>query len=121
MKTRLYALIAGAAVISAPALAAEGMWLPKQTAGIANELRAAGLEIDPALLGNLKAAPLNAIVSLGGCSAAFLSPEGLVATNHHCVYGSIQYNSKPGQDYITDGFLAANLTDELPGAPGTRI
>lgn len=121
MKTRLYVLLAGAAVISAPALAAEGMWLPKQTAGIANELRAAGLQMDPALLGNLKAAPLNAIVSLGGCSAAFLSPEGLVATNHHCVYGSIQYNSKPGQDYLTDGFLAASLTDELAAAPGTRI
>jgi hypothetical protein len=72
-------------------------------------------------LANLKAAPLTAIASLGGCSAAFLSPQGLVATNHHCVYGSIQYNSKPGQDYLTDGFVAASLTDELPAAPGSRI
>jgi len=63
---------------------------------------------------------MNAIVSLGGCSASFVSPQGLIATNHHCVYGSIQYNSKPGQDYLTDGFLAKALGDELPGAPGTR-
>ena len=121
MKTKTYALIASAALLAAPALAEEGMWLPKQTAGIADELRANGLQLDPAVLGNLQAAPLNAIASLGGCSAAFLSPQGLVATNHHCVYGSIQYNSKPGQDYLTDGFLAANLTDELPAAPGTRV
>ncbi len=122
MKAKTYAVSASAfALLAAPALAAEGMWLPRQTAGIASDLKAAGLELDPALLGNLKSAPLNAIASLGGCSAAFLSPQGLVATNHHCVYGSIQYNSKPGQDYLSDGFLAASLADELPAAPGTRI
>jgi hypothetical protein len=115
MKAKTYALSTCVlALLSAPAIAAEGMWMPHQTGGIANELRAQGLQLDPALLGNLKAAPLTAIASLGGCSAAFLSPQGLVATNHHCVYGSIQYNSKPGQDYLTDGFVAASLTDELP-------
>jgi hypothetical protein len=106
---------------AAPALADEGMWLPSQTGAIAEQLRAAGLQLDPAKLGNLQQPPLTAIASLGGCSAAFLSPQGLVATNHHCVYGSIQYNSKPGQDYLTDGFLAASLSDELPTAPGTRV
>ncbi|MFN3230464.1 MAG: S46 family peptidase, partial [Asticcacaulis sp.] len=104
-----------------PALAAEGMWLPNQTKGIAPALKEAGLKLDTTELGNLQVAPFNAIVSLGGCSAAFLSPEGLVATNHHCVYGSIQYNSKPGQDYLTDGFLAKAKSDEVPAAPGSRI
>ena len=88
----------GAVLISTSAMAEEGMWLPNQTPELAAKLKEAGLELDPAALSNLNAAPLNAIVSLGGCSAAFLSPDGLVATNHHCVYGSIQYNSKPGQD-----------------------
>ncbi|HEY7810488.1 MAG TPA: S46 family peptidase [Allosphingosinicella sp.] len=106
---------------STAASADEGMWLPRQTPQLAAELKSKGLELDPATLADLQKAPMNAIASLGGCSAAFLSPQGLVATNHHCVYGSIQYNSKPGQDYITDGFLAASLGDELPGAPGTRI
>lgn len=104
-----------------PALAEEGMWMPGQTQEIAAALKQAGLQLDPARLGDLDQPPLTAIASLGGCSAAFLSPQGLVATNHHCVYGSVQYNSKPGQDYLTDGFLAASLGDELPAAPGSRI
>lgn len=102
------------------AAADEGMWLPSQTGALASTLKEAGLEIDPAVLADLQTAPLNAIVSLGGCSASFLSREGLIATNHHCVYGSIQYNSKPGQNYLADGFLAKTLRDELPAAPGTR-
>jgi Peptidase S46 len=107
--------------LSSSAVADEGMWLPRQAPEIAAQLKAAGLELAPADLANLKKAPMNAIVSLGGCSAAFLSPDGLVATNHHCVYSSLQYNSKPGQDYMTNGFLAAELGDELPAAPGSRI
>jgi len=37
---------------------------------------------------------MNAIISLGGCSASFISPDGLIATNNHCVQGSLQYNSR---------------------------
>lgn len=116
-------LLAATAIVActAPAFADEGMWLPSQTSKIADQMRRAGLKLDPAKLGNLQTPPLTSIASLGGCSAAFLSPQGLVATNHHCVYGSIQYNSKPGQDYLTDGFLAKTLADELPAAPGSRI
>jgi Peptidase S46 len=84
-------------------------------------MKAAGLELDAKTLGDLQRPPLTAIASLGGCSAAFLSPEGLVATNHHCVAGSLQYNSSPENDYLTNGFLAATLADELPAAPGSRV
>jgi len=101
--------------------AAEGMWLPNQAPEVAKPLKDAGLALDPAKLADLQAPPMNAIASLGGCSASFVSPQGLVATNHHCVYGSIQYNSKPGQDYLTDGFLAKRTQDEVPAAPGTRV
>jgi hypothetical protein len=123
MNHRVTGFATFAFLLAAPAAAAaeEGMWLPRQTPQLADMLKAKGLAVDPATLASLQKAPMNAIASLGGCSAAFLSPQGLVATNHHCVYGSIQYNSKPGQDYLTDGFLAAALTDELPAAPGTRI
>lgn len=117
-------MMAGAAVLMtacAPALAGEGMWLPRQAPELAKTLKDAGLAIDPAALSNLQAAPMNAIASLGNCSASFVSPAGLVVSNHHCVYGSIQYNSKPGQDYLTDGFLAKTLGDEVPAAPGSRI
>lgn len=104
-----------------PASANEGMWMPHQATEIGAAMRADGLQLNPADLTSLSTAPMNAIVSLGGCSAAFLSPEGLVATNHHCVHGSIQYNSKEGQDYLTNGFLAKNIGEELPAAPGTRV
>lgn len=113
--------IVAALLVAAPATADEGMWLPSQAPEIAAQMKKAGLKLDPAALSNLSTAPMNAIASLGGCSAAFLSPQGLVASNHHCVYGSIQYNSKPGQDYLKDGFLAATRADELPAAPGSRV
>ena len=121
MKSRTIVIATVGILLSAPAGADEGMWLPRQTPHLAETLKGKGLELDPKTLADLQKAPMNAIASLGGCSAAFLSPQGLVATNHHCVYGSIQYNSKPGQDYLTDGFLAATLSDELPAAPGSRI
>jgi len=118
-------LLAGASglMLSTPAMlqADEGMWLPSQTGAIAEQMKAAGLELDPKTLGDLQRPPLTAIASLGGCSAAFLSPEGLVATNHHCVAGSLQYNSSPENDYLTNGFLAKTLADEIPAAPGSRI
>jgi hypothetical protein len=118
-------LLAGASVLTVcvpgAALADEGMWLPSQTGAIADEMKAAGLELDPTTLGDLQRPPLTAIASLGGCSAAFLSPQGLVATNHHCVAGSLQYNSSPENDYLTNGFLAKTLGDELPAAPGSRV
>lgn len=116
-----YLLLAPLALAAAPAIADEGMWLPSQTQAIGPQMRAAGLELDPATLGDLNRAPLTAIVSLGGCSAAFLSPEGLIATNHHCVFGSIQYNSSPEHNYLRDGFLAKARSDELPAAPGSRV
>lgn len=116
---------AGAAAIAAMmmvgSVAAEpGMWLPDQTTALAPALKRAGLKMSPQALGDLSAAPLNAIVSLGGCSAAFMSPEGLIATNHHCVYGSIQYNATPERNLLRDGFLAKSFEEELPAAPGSR-
>ena len=121
MKFRLFAAGASLLAVSAPALADEGMWLPSQMAEVAAKMKEAGAQVPPEQLADLSKAPMNAIVSLGGCSASFVSPEGLVVTNHHCVYGSIQYNSKPGQDYLTDGFLAKDKSAEVPAAPGTRI
>jgi hypothetical protein len=60
----------------------------------------------------------SAVPWLGGCSSSFVSPEGLIVTNHHCAFGAIQMNSTPEHDYITNGFLAANRSEELPYGAG---
>lgn len=117
MKKTLIAL----AILSANAYADEGMWMPQQLPQVAKDLKAAGLKLDPATLTKLTEFPMGAIVSLGGCSASFVSPQGLVATNHHCVYGSVAHNSTPERNLLANGFLAHNLGEELPAAPGSRI
>lgn len=109
------------ALLSASALAHEGMWMPSQLPQMADTLKAAGLKLNPADLADLGKAPMNAVISLGGCTASFVSPKGLVVTNHHCAYGSLQYNSTEQHNLITDGFLAQTLGEEKPAAPGTRI
>ncbi|MFV2072937.1 MAG: S46 family peptidase [Thermoanaerobaculales bacterium] len=101
--------------------AGEGMWLPDQLPKIGGALRAAGLETPPGDFADLTGDPMGAIVSLGGCSASFVSPNGLVVTNHHCAYGSIQFNSSTERNLIKDGFLAASPEDELAAAPGSRV
>jgi len=114
-------LISLAIFASFAAQADEGMWMPQQLPQVAKQLKAAGLKLDPASLTKLTEFPAGAIVSLGGCSASFVSPEGLVITNHHCVYSSVAINSTPQRDLLADGFLAKTMADELPAAPGSRI
>jgi hypothetical protein len=114
-------LLALAVLAATAAHADEGMWMPKQLPQIAKPLKAGGLALDPAKLNDLTAFPMGAVVSLGGCTASFVSPQGLTVTNHHCAYGSIQYNSKPERDLLKNGFYAQTLADELPAAPGSRI
>ncbi|HEX6083636.1 MAG TPA: S46 family peptidase [Thermoanaerobaculia bacterium] len=100
---------------------AEGMWMPQQMPQLAAELQKAGVTIDPKRLADLTGDPMGAVVSLGGCTASFVSPDGLVVTNHHCAFGSIQHNATPERDLITNGFLARTRAEELPAAPGTKV
>ena len=123
VRPALAALGLAAAVSAAcgPARADEGMWLPSQLPSIAAQLRAAGFQGDPAALADLSKAPLNAVVSLGGCTASFVSPEGLVVTNHHCAMGAIQLNSTPQDNLIENGFVAADRAAERSAGPAARI
>ncbi|MEA2077906.1 MAG: S46 family peptidase [Candidatus Marinimicrobia bacterium] len=95
----------------------EGMWLMSQINDLGLEEN--GFTISADEIYNPDQASLhNAIVWLGGCSASFVSSQGLVLTNHHCAYGSLQRASaRDGIDYIKEGFLAEDQSRELP-APG---
>ncbi len=111
------ALLGAAAV----AYADEGQWQPHQLPQLKSELKRIGITIPAQQLSDLSKHPMSAIVSLGGCSASFVSPDGLVVTNHHCGYSAIQRNSTPEHNYIANGFLAKTRADELPGGPNTLV
>ena len=121
-KTMLATGIAVATMgLSLAAAADEGMWVPQQLPEIAGPLKQAGLKLDPKQLADLTGDPMGAVVSLGGCTASFVSPQGLVATNHHCAYGAIQLNSTAEKNLIRDGFNAPAFGDELSAGPNARI
>nr|WP_092796955.1 MULTISPECIES: S46 family peptidase [unclassified Janthinobacterium] len=105
----------------AGAHADEGQWQPHQLPQLKAELKRVGIDIPAEKLADLSKHPMSAIVSLGGCSAAFVSDAGLVVTNHHCAYGAIQRNSTPEHNYITNGFLAKTRAAELPGGPNSLV
>ncbi|KAF1687043.1 serine protease [Pseudoxanthomonas broegbernensis] len=97
------------------------MWMPSQLPQVAAQLRQAGYAGDPAALADLTAAPMNAVVRAGGGTGAFVSADGLVLTNHHVAYGTIQYNSTPQRDLIEAGYVAADRAAELPANPDFRV
>jgi hypothetical protein len=97
------------------------MWMPQQIPDLAPRLRRLGFEGDPGAFADLLGHPMGAVVSLGDCSASFVSPDGLIVTNHHCVTGALQFNATPERNLLQDGFLAATRADELWNGPGSRV
>jgi hypothetical protein len=107
--------------LSVPVVADEGMWIPSQIPDLASTLRGMGFEGDPQAFADLTGQPMGAIVWLGSCSASFVSPEGLIVTNHHCATQALQYNSTPEQNLLEDGFLAKSRDEELYNGPGAKV
>lgn len=100
----------------------EGMWEPYQMESLKKELRASGYRGNVSNVSDLFKHPMNAIVSLGGCSAAFVSDTGLIATNYHCIERSyLQFNSNAESDLFETGFVARTKEDEKKSAPGSRV
>ena len=94
----------------------EGMWLLNQIDNL--NLEDKGLQIETSEIYNPDEPALyNAIVQLGGGTASFVSPDGLIITNHHVAFGALQRAASAENDYITDGFLARDRADEIE-APG---
>ena len=116
-----YLVIPAAVLCATSAYADEGQWQPYQLPQLKSELKRIGIAIPAEKLADLSKHPMSAIVSLGGCSASFVSDAGLVVTNHHCAYGAIQRNSTTEHNYIANGFLAKTRDAELPGGPNTLV
>ena len=98
-------------VALASAYAEEGMYPISEIQNL--DLESKGLEISVDEIYNPGGISiLDGICNIGGCSAALISPEGLILTNHHCAYRVIQSISTPEQDYLQDGFLARTRSEE---------
>lgn len=101
---------------SCPMFAREGMWIPATLKDHEKEMKAMGLQIPIDQLYNKEGTGLNnAIVLFGkGCTGEIISPKGLILTNHHCGYGSVQGLSSAEHDYFANGFWAKNMQEEMP-------
>lgn len=117
MKNRITALIAALALSGSLLQADEGMWplgnLNKQTQRAMREL---GFRLPAKKLYNPEKPSLtDAVVSFGGfCSGVVVSDDGLLFTNHHCGFSSVQQHASVEHDYLKDGFVARNRSEELP-------
>lgn len=100
-----------------------GMWMPTQMAEgkHAEQLKSLGYALDPKTMADVTSYPLGAVVSLGGCSASFVSPEGLIVTNHHCITRALQLNSTPKENLLKGGYVAKTRADERSSGPTSRV
>jgi len=87
-----------------------------------NDLKNAGIKLEADQIFNPAGVSLtDALVRVGGCTGSFISEEGLIITNHHCVYGNVARLSNIDHNYLEDGFVAGDKSAELPVSMPCRI
>ncbi|MFN3968048.1 S46 family peptidase [Flavobacterium sp.] len=94
-----------------------GMWIPSLLKGMnETEMKNLGMKISADDIYSINKSSLKDAVPHfdGGCTAEVISDKGLILTNHHCGYDNIQSHSTVEHDYLTDGFWAYKMEDELP-------
>ena len=110
-------------LLSGTAKADEGMWIPvlieKYNIRIMQEN---GFKLTAEDIYSINKASMKDAVVLfgGGCTGEFISDKGLILTNHHCGFGSIQNHSTLEHDYLNDGFWASTKDEELSN-PGLSV
>lgn len=123
MKKIALALMALLFILPSVVKADEGMWLlPFIKDKNLADMKKAGFKLSAEdIISINKHALKDAIVIFGGgCTGELISPSGLLITNHHCGYGSIQGHSSIENDYLKDGFWAMNQSQEIP-TPGLGV
>ena len=99
--------------------AGEGMWLPLLLSQLnEKEMHDMGMRITAEDIYSINHSSLKDAIVLfgGGCTGELVSDQGLLLTNHHCGYSSIQRHSSLDHDYLTNGFWAQRQEEELPNA-----
>lgn len=94
-----------------------GMWIPSLLKGMnETEMKNLGMKISAEDIYSVNKSSLKDAVPHfdGGCTAEVISPKGLILTNHHCGYDNIQSHSTVEHDYLTNGFWAYKMEEELP-------
>lgn len=112
-------IVLAASLASPHTRAIDGKWTPAQIGEIdPDELRRLGLELPPQRLWDAERGTglLAGAVRIGGCSGGFVSADGLIVTNHHCLFSLVQEHSTPERNLIREGFLAGSRAEELPSA-----
>ena len=117
-----FILCALACITLTTATADEGMWLPSLIKERVKDMRKKGFKLKADdVFSTTKASMKDAVMQFGGgCTGEFISAEGLLLTNHHCGYASIQKLSSVEHDYLTDGYWAKSRAEELH-VPGLTI
>ena len=86
------------------------------------QLKNAGLQLDAEdIFSPGKISLTDALVNVGGCTGSFISEEGLIITNHHCVYGNVARLSTEKNNYLENGFVALDKSQELPVSMPCKI
>ena len=112
----LFLLLAFVMLMGRTLYADEGMWLLTMLNKSYADMKKQGLKLTPEDIYSINKASLkDAIVIFGGgCTGEMVSSQGLLLTNHHCGYGSIQAASSVEHDYLETGYWAKNRDEELP-------
>ncbi|MFQ6084381.1 MAG: S46 family peptidase [Candidatus Aminicenantia bacterium] len=99
----------------------EGMFLLDQLdKNLMEKMKKMGLELSAEEIYNPTGSCLAKAVVRMGATGSFVSPKGLIVTNHHVAFGAVQRISTPENNYIENGFLARSLEEEVP-APGYNV
>jgi hypothetical protein len=94
-----------------------GMWIPSLLQGMnEKEMKNLGMKMTAADIYSVNKSSLKDAVPHfnGGCTSEVISPKGLLLTNHHCGFDAIQNHSSVEHDYLTNGFWAYKMEEELP-------
>ena len=93
----------------------EGMWLPDSVGKLPlAEMKKRGFDLKPEDVYSLTKPSLkDAVVQIGGGTGSFVSPDGLILTNHHVAFAAVTRASTPEKDYINNGFLAKSRDEEI--------